>query len=194
MMGSSQTSLFPFYSHSSAVISKCSLYRYLLRRIWDDSLPPLVAGLLNPSTADAATDDATITRIVERARRNGYGSIRVWNIYAYRATDPKDLRKASDPIGPENYHWITSALADAATSNGIAFVGWGGHKIPNEHLAALRSIIERVGVTLMCLGMTRNGHPVHPLYISYDMQFQPWSFDELAIDWAAECAEPCPKT
>ncbi len=192
-MDAVQTSLFPSYLHSSAVISRCGSYRYLLRRAWDDSLPPLVAGLLNPSTADANTDDPTITRIVERAKRNGYGSILVWNVYAYRATHPKDLRRALDPTGPENHRWIASALADAVKLNGIAFVGWGGHKIADKHLAALRSIVSYANVPLACLGVTKNGHPVHPLYIAYNMAFQSWSFDRLAIDWAGREGEPYPK-
>lgn len=31
----------------------------------------------------------------------GYNSIRVVNLFAYRATDPAQLRRVDDPVGPE---------------------------------------------------------------------------------------------
>ena len=74
----------------SAVISSCGRFRYELRREWDEILPPFVAGLLNPSIADADIDDPTIIRSFKRAKANGCGSLIVWNLGAGRATNPRD--------------------------------------------------------------------------------------------------------
>ena len=50
----------------SAIISECGKYRYVLSRIWnDDAFIPRVAFImLNPSTADATTDDANANAAV----------------------------------------------------------------------------------------------------------------------------------
>lgn len=65
--------------HRSAVISPCKMYRYLLRRAWDESLPTALFVMLNPSTADAEVDDPTIRRCMGFARSWGMGSIEVVN-------------------------------------------------------------------------------------------------------------------
>ena len=65
------------YLENDAVISDCSKYRYLLRRTWDHSKPRLLYVMLNPSTADARNDDATIRSCVRLASGLGYGSIEV---------------------------------------------------------------------------------------------------------------------
>lgn len=75
----------------SAVISKDGLYRYTLRRVWDESKPLLNFVLLNPSKADAETDDATVRRCIGFAKLWGFGGIVITNLYAYRSTDPKKL-------------------------------------------------------------------------------------------------------
>lgn len=49
--------------------------------------------MLNPSTADAEIDDPTITRCIGFAKSWGFGGLMVGNLWAYRATDPKELKK-----------------------------------------------------------------------------------------------------
>jgi hypothetical protein len=164
------------YLSSSAVISACSCYRYLLRRTWDDNLPPYVLGMLNPSTADADFDDPTITRSVRRAASLGHGSLIVWNLYAFRATDPAKLRQAPDPVGSDNTNWIRTALQECSTREGNAIVGWGGNAINLNAVAVACRIAEEVGVSLQCLGVTKDGHPKHPLYVSYGTVLQSWRF------------------
>lgn len=87
---------------TTAGISECGTYRYWLCREWSPGLDSLVWLMLNPSTADATQDDPTIRRCMGFARRWGYGGITVVNLYAYRATNPRDLLTAADPVGPEN--------------------------------------------------------------------------------------------
>ena len=159
----------------SAIISDCGLYRYELRRVWDDNLPPYVSGMLNPSKADAEIDDPTITRNLRRAEINGCGSLIVWNLGAGRATNPNDWMAMSDPIGPENDFHIRAILAECHERNGIAVVGWGarGSFMGRDKIAT--KIAADIGVTLHCLGSTRNGHPKHPLYIARSQPLIEWS-------------------
>ena len=74
-----------------AIISECNLYRYELHRTWDKSKPKVLFIMLNPSTADAMNDDATTIRCVNYAKRWGFGSMMIGNIYPYRAKSPRRL-------------------------------------------------------------------------------------------------------
>lgn len=164
----------PIYISKTATISACGLYRYSLRRCWDDTLPPYTAGMLNPSTADADQDDPTITRVVRRAAALGFGSLTVWNLYALRATDPAQLSLVADPVGPENLIWIRKALEECATRSGTATVGWGTGCADQRIISDIQAIAADLGVKLHCLGVTKEGHPRHPLYVSYGTPLQPW--------------------
>lgn len=95
---------------SDAVISDDGLYRYLLERHWDDTTSSCTFVMLNPSTADALVDDPTIRRCVGFAKSFGCGSLRVVNLYAYRATKPAELWTVDDPVGPANGSYWFSAL------------------------------------------------------------------------------------
>jgi hypothetical protein len=61
-----------------------------------------MCAMVNPSTADAETDDPTIRKVKGFSERAGYGHIIVGNLFAFRATDIKQLRTARDPNGPDN--------------------------------------------------------------------------------------------
>lgn len=84
----------------AAVLSPCGRYRYELTRRWAPG--PLVGWvMLNPSRADAHTDDPTVRRCVGFAHRWGYGGLIIRNLYALRATDPAALADHLDPVGPD---------------------------------------------------------------------------------------------
>lgn len=158
----------------SAIISACGSYRYELRRVWKDEAPPCVVGMLNPSTADAAADDPTITRCIRRAEADGYGSLIVWNLGAGRATEPKVWKQMNDPVGPDNSSHIRRILIECRARGGLALVGWGSH---GSHLncdAVAVAIAKEVGITLHCLGVTKGGQPKHPLYVGYDQRPVKW--------------------
>ena len=156
-----------------AVISPCGLYRYWLERTWSDE-PPLPIIMLNPSTADADIDDRTIGRCVALARRAERGGIVVCNLYALRSTDPKNLRKAEDPIGPENNGYLQD-LADMAARTGVPIVcAWGVHASQDRSTYALMLIRSR-HATAVCLSLTKHGNPGHPLYLRGDLPFLPFS-------------------
>ncbi|MBX6311380.1 MAG: DUF1643 domain-containing protein [Isosphaeraceae bacterium] len=138
-------------------------YRYLLWRIWDPGRGVCNFLMLNPSTADETTNDPTITRCEQRARRWGYGGLVVTNLFALGATDPAALRRAADPVGPEN----DEAIAAAALGATIVIGGWGALGIYRGRSAAVRALLASLGVALHALAWTKGGEPAHPLYLSY---------------------------
>lgn len=153
---------------SDAVLSPCEQYRYLLSRQWSENEKPTVLWImLNPSTADANVDDATITRLIRRSMGGDYGRLLVCNLFAFRSTDPRRLTAdVSDPIGPWNNQFIRQALADANT----VFCGWGNHgALWNRDKTVLR-MARDAGHTPLCLGLTRTNQPRHPLYVGYDVR------------------------
>jgi hypothetical protein len=108
---------------SEAIYSDCERYRYALTRIWEPSGKRALFIMLNPSTATEVQNDPTVERCERRARVLGFGSFRVTNIFAWRDTDPRNMRAAADPIGPEN---------DATILKGCDWAdqiicGWGSH-------------------------------------------------------------------
>jgi hypothetical protein len=158
----------------SAVLSADGSYRYELRRIWDPQLPLLPVILLNPSTADAKDDDATVRILIAFARRWGFGGFVLVNLYALRSTDPRGLALADDPIGPLGSSFIRGLLGAAGVS-GIewALVGWGdgGSKLRGhaQHVRWVCKTAQACKVELRCLGKTKAGAPWHPLRKSLDL-------------------------
>jgi hypothetical protein len=108
---------------SVAVYSDCERYRYSLTRVWDDAGRRALFIMLNPSTATEVQNDPTVERCERRARALGFGAFRVLNIFAWRATDPRDMRAAVDPVGPGNDAAILESLPWADS----VICAWGTH-------------------------------------------------------------------
>lgn len=155
-----------------AVLSDCGAYRYRLTRTWDDRCRPLLYIMLNPSTADALVDDATIRVCIGRAQRLVCGGIIVVNLFAYRATQPHDMLLAADPVGPENDAHIHRALDDDPK---MVIAAWGGNGNYRGRAAKVKQLCGLRRVTLHCLGTTQDGQPRHPLRIAYSLEPQIWS-------------------
>ena len=169
------------FSRGGAVFSKCQRYRYRLDRIWDDALPPLAFGMLNPSTADHERNDATIERCERRARALGFGSLVVWNLFAFRATHPKSLKDQTDPVGPLNDFFTKEILGELRSRSGTAVVGWGIHGLYLERYFQVLKIARTINISFYCLGVTNSGQPKHPLYVSYRQQLTLWPYLDPAI-------------
>lgn len=95
------------------------------------------------------------------------------NLFAYRATDPEDMKQATDPHGPENYDYISFAVKNHKPMYVIAC--WGVH---GEYLGSDKALVNwlrRMGVKLHVLGLTKEGHPRHPLYVKQDTKPQEWA-------------------
>ena len=142
---------------ASATYSDCEKYRYELAISWSQKPPVMVIGL-NPSTATEIDNDPTITRLEKWARRNGFGSLRMLNAYAYRSTDPKGLWKVADPVGPGNLDRILYR-----SWNWTTVCAWGTN-IKRAHEFELLKMMS--GASLYCFKRTAAGHPSHPLYLS----------------------------
>lgn len=155
---------------STAVYSDCERYRYSLTRVWDASGTKVHFVMLNPSTATEVQNDPTVERCERRARALGHGAFRVTNIFAWRDTDPRKMRAAHAPIGPMN----DAAILDAADWADTTICAWGTH---GEHLKRgmqVEQLLRATDTPLFHLGLSKMGHPKHPLYISYVQQPQPW--------------------
>lgn len=157
---------------SEALYSPCGAYRYALTRAWDDRGPRLLYLLLNPSTATEAQNDPTISRCQKRANLLGYGSFRVVNLFAFRATDPADLKQSSDPIGPQNRVALRESTLDWRPE--LVICGWGVHGSHLGQSAQVRHLLQDWGIPLWHLGLTQSGEPRHPLYIAYSVAPMPW--------------------
>jgi hypothetical protein len=145
-----------------ADLSNCGLYRYRLWRTWDASLPRALFVMLNPSTADASVDDATIRSCIRLAKSYACGGIDVVNLMAWRATDPKDIPdRPSIAMGSGNPAAITHAVEGAS----IVICAWGAHPYARRFSGGALDLIRLNGKTPKCLGVTKGGAPKHPLYI-----------------------------
>lgn len=149
------------YLENDAVISDCGKYRYLLRRTWDGSKPRALLIMLNPSTADASTDDATIRACVRLLRGLGYGSMEVVNVFAWRATNPDELLRHEDVIGPNNHHTIEAAILRCD----VAICAWGAYPPAKQYAVELLNLVRSHRPAAYCFGKTKSGAPKHPLYI-----------------------------
>lgn len=169
-----------------ATISDCGAFRYTLSRWWGRA-PGLLFVMLNPSTADASIDDPTIRRCATFAFAHGFGALTVVNLFAYRATDPRDLQRAGWPVGPDADEWIEREAKVAAD----VCVAWGaiGDKGPAvDRVQVVMPMLRRAGHVPKCLRMTRSGHPQHPLYLPSTSRLIPYSIE--AIEAAQEARRP----
>lgn len=141
----------------SASFSPDRVYRYELWRSWADPARYAMFVGLNPSTADETEDDPTIRRCINYVKAWGFGALAMTNIFAFRATDPAVMKRAADPIGPDNDSFLR-ATADRA---GIIVAAWGVHGIHRGRDREVRAMLP----TMRVLGLTADGHPKHPLYL-----------------------------
>ena len=155
---------------STAVYSDCERYRYSLTRVWDPLGRKVFFIMLNPSTATEVQNDPTVERCERRARALGFGAFRVANIFAWRDTDPRKMRAQKNPVGSENNTLITEGCRWADQ----VICAWGTH---GEHLdrgADVETLLRYTGLPLYHLGLSKAGHPKHPLYIGYAVQPVLW--------------------
>lgn len=157
---------------SGATFSSCKRYRYTLWRTWNKNLPYLLCILLNPSTADEINNDPTVERCQRRAISGGYGSLMIGNIFALRSTDPKELYKSVDPVGPDN----DRAILDMAKTAKTVVCGWGTHGNLLSRGIRVEKLLAERNVHMFCLGQNTDGTPKHPLYIGYAVDFRPIVF------------------
>lgn len=157
-----------------ATFSECRKYRYILYRDWtpeyrciyDQLKKTIVWIMLNPSIADDIIDDPTIRRCISFSKLWGYDCLYIYNIFALRATDPKELKKIDDPIGIKN----DTYLDEVSVSECKIVVAWGNHgTLYNRDKKIIEIFKDR---SIYCLGTNKSGQPKHPLYISQKTELE----------------------
>ena len=123
---------------------------------------------LNPSTADEDTLDQTLAAVCRYSRKWGFTEVVMLNLFAFRATDPRDLKLATDPIGPDNDKHL---LAEVSKVDRV-IACWGDH---GRFLGRDREVTDLLGVSFECLLTNRTGAPHHPLYLRSRIKPKPFS-------------------
>ena len=124
---------------------------------------------LNPSTADEAQLDPTLTRIATFSKREGFDGFWMANLFALRTPYPKEMMSAPDPIGPDN----DAALLVAAARCERIVAAWGASGVYQARADDVVRLF--AGRELSCLGTTQDGHPRHPLYVAGTQQLVRWA-------------------
>ena len=154
---------------SNAYFSPCRKWRYFLHRVWAPEEQFLLVIGLNPSTADDLQPDPTVTRCINFAKRWGFGGLIMMNSFAIRGTDPKVLKKVTDPVGPENDYWLRVMTADAQV--GRILLAWGNHGLLFNRQEQVLTLI-RPHTEPVCFGVTKEAAPRHPLYLKNETKVE----------------------
>lgn len=165
-------------SAAGAEFSPCRRWRYQLWREWQAG-PRCVFIGLNPSTADEAEDDPTIRKCIGFAKRWGFGSLTMLNLFGHRSTDPAGLLTVPDPGGPGNRDAMQLAIDRASR----VVLAWGSHSLKVR--ALVRPLVEVHGTSALpwgliapptadvgILGRNADGSPRHPLMLAYATPFE----------------------
>lgn len=78
------------------------------------------------------------------------------------------MKKAPDPIGPDNDHHIIDQADKAAK----IVLAWGNDGRYRRRDLAVRKLLK--GRELWHLGYTKKSQPIHPLYLKCDTPLQRW--------------------
>jgi len=157
-------------SPSGAKFSACRRWRYLLWRRWDASQPAANFLMLNPSTADERQLDPSCTRARNYAERWGYGALVVTNLFGWRATDPREMKAARDPVGRGN----DAAIVRAARASALVVCAWGNHGAHLGRAGKVWELLTSNKIGLHILRMNGAGEPAHPLYLPGSLQATSW--------------------
>jgi hypothetical protein len=145
----------------TAIFCPDRVYRYELWRRWSDDGAGYVNFIcLNPSKADENTDDPTVKKCVKFAQRWGYDAICITNLFAYRATDPNDMKAFPDPCGFGNTRYLKEVASNAA----LIVCAWSQHGSFNCRSSVVKRLLRRFDLHYLRMSHAQ-GEPWHPLYI-----------------------------
>lgn len=148
------------------MFSECRTWRYALTCNWNATAGVVAFIGLNPSTADATNNDPTVRRCINYAKSWGFGGMVMLNLFGFRATVPRDMKAARDPVGPGNDKIIAEQCRRAAK----VIAAWGVHGAHHDRAEHVTRIV--IPHQVWCLGTTKDGHPRHPLYVRADQQLE----------------------
>lgn len=158
--------LFHTGRESGALFSPCRTWRYKLWRTWDATKPTVLFIGLNPSTADETEDDPTIRRCIGFAKRWGYGTYLMGNLYGVRSRYPKHIWTADDPVGPDH----DAALREMISQAKLVVCAWGCERGIDDRAGQVLAMIPKP----CCLKITKQGYPGHPLYLPAGQELRPY--------------------
>lgn len=150
--------------NKGANFSKCGNYRYSLWRIWDESKPLVMFIGLNPSTANATSDDPTIRRVKAIARNLGYGGVYMMNCFPFVTAYPKELQKG---YSIESQYRNFNDLQYIADKCSIVIFAWGNFKAVDKNMV---DVLTTYFPNAKALHINKNGSPKHPLYCKANIQ------------------------
>ncbi|QDH15281.1 DUF1643 domain-containing protein [Oecophyllibacter saccharovorans] len=152
-------------------------YRYTLKRVWDPRKPLVMWLMMNPSVATETGDDRTVAKCQRYARQWGYGGMFVGNSFAYRCTNQDRLLEVPDPVGPEDDHYLLEMARQAQ----CVVLATGTPHAPRLRQRAVQvaHMLARAGIPLTVLRLSKEGRPVHPLYLPAHLTPQPLCVDRL---------------
>ena len=153
-----------------ADISDDCVFRYSLWRTWNQGAKSCLFVMLNPSTADANVNDATIGKCIRYTKAWGYGQLLVGNLFAFRATDKRVMMNQTDPVGPQNDATLLRLVAQAD----VTVAAWGAD---GGHMGRDRKVLSllRPLTAVQCLRVNANGTPSHPLHLAEDLCYHPFA-------------------
>jgi hypothetical protein len=152
----------------SVWLSDCEHYRHRLRAEWDDTKPLLAFMMLNPSTASHLVDDATFRLCIGRAQRLDYGAVELVNTHDLRATHPRELFITLHPSSTDNF----DCVIDTAQRAELVVCAWGTHPLADTQYWLKQFYLFHLDWKLRHLGLTKGGHPRHPLRVAYSVPLQ----------------------
>lgn len=169
---------------TAAQFSTCRTYRYSLTRLWDNDKSQAIWIGMNPSTADEKEDDPTIRKLIGFCKKWELGGLHIVNICAYRSTDKRNLESVYDPVGPRNSMYLRTLCK----LPGVKIICcWGNiqDKIDRikESLISTQVLLSdpKLKGNSYCLGINNTGHPIHPLYVSYNKPLIPYLAQDIPI-------------
>jgi hypothetical protein len=161
----------PTYVDQGARFDDVRVYRYRLWRAWSWSAPRVAFLMLNPSTADETQLDPTLRRCLGFAHAWGYGGFEVINLFALRSPKPDVLYGHRDPVGAGN----DAAILDVTLRCALTVAAWGTHGAHLHRGDTVKRMVANAGrPALHVLRLSKDGHPVHPLYLPAGLKPTPW--------------------
>lgn len=116
---------------------------------------PLGVVGLNPSRFRNGRN-ATISILMQIAKREGFDSLFVTNLYSYISPDPKALKLVETPVDQRNDDWIDKMVASCEKVLCI----WGNHG-GEDRIAA---VMPKIKAKAYAIGLTKSGQPRHVLH------------------------------
>jgi hypothetical protein len=158
----------------TATYSDSERHRFALHIQWSHGPRWLMVIGLNPSTATELQDDPTVLRCKKRAKALGFHRLVMCNLFAYRATAPKDMQ-ALDPADAIGGLEQMNTLRQEAAAAEIILCAWGEHGAHSRQAHTVLRLLNPHRAKFRCLALNQSGHPKHPLYCRNDAVLIPYN-------------------